>query len=201
MKRLFTICFALFAALSVGAQEGGDVLRAVSEKLGAMGAYRIDFTLEMTGAESGSEGYCLVDGERYVIAIEDMMQGFDGTTVWVLNSLNKEVTLDAPNIQSRSLFDNPTKAFDFEEELFEVERLSHEAAMIHLYLAPKEGVLEGIESVHLVVDEDTMLPASLGYDMVGVGIYINKVTITPLLPTDGEFEVVAPEGYEVIDFR
>ena len=192
MKQL-TILFTLLLATFAGyAQSGAEVLRAVSEKVGAMGAYRIDFQLVMEAAEKPSEGYWVVDGERYLITIEDLKQGCDGATLWMYNGANREVTLDAPNHESRNLFDNPTVAFDFAEELFEVtsfEEASPEAWRI--VLRPAEGVLEGVESVVLEVDRESMLPTRLGYDMAGVGLWINVVKIKPVTTTPSDFAVAA----------
>ena len=201
MKRFLMILMALSGALMLNAQSGVELLGSLSEKMAAMGSYHIDFEVEMAGASMPSKGYCEVSGEMYVIAIEELRQVFDGTTQWVFNGVNREVTLDSPRTDSRSLFDNPTKAFDFTEELFEVESVTHEAAVIHLRLLPKEGVLDGIERVLLTIDEATMLPSSLGYDMAGLGLYINIVDIKPITPTKADFEVRVPYGFEVIDFR
>ena len=202
MKQL-TILFTLLLATFAGyAQSGAEVLRAVSEKVGAMGAYRIDFELEMAGAENPSEGYCVVSGESYLIAIEDLKQGCDGTTLWMLNGANREVTLDRPNTESRSLFDNPTRAFDFAEELFEVASFEEiSSSEWRLVLRPAEGVLEGIEFVVLDVDRNSMLPTMLGYDMSGVGLYLNIEKIQPTTTSPSEFAVAVSEGFEVIDFR
>lgn len=201
MKHFFVFLLVLCSAVTLHAQSGSEVLGALSDKMDAMESYRIDFELVMAGAEMNSKGYCLVSGEKYVIAIEELKQGCDGTIQWMFNGLNKEVTYDTPRADSRSLFDNPTKAFDFTEELFEVESVAHEAAMIHLQLLPKEGVLDGIDKVLLTIDEATMMPSSLGYDMAGMELFVNVVDITSVVTTPADFVVVVPEDFEVIDFR
>ena len=201
MKRFLMFFAVVCGATMLHAQSGSELLGSLSEKMEAMGSYHIDFEVEMAGAAMPSKGYCEVSGNMYVIAVEDMRQGCDGTTQWVFNGVNREVTFDNPRTDSRSLFDNPTKAFDFTEELFEVESVTHEAAMIHLRLLPKEGVLDGVERVLLTIDEATMLPSSLGYDMAGLGLYVNIVDIKPITATKADFEVRVPYGFEVIDFR
>lgn len=202
MKQLTILLTLLLATFAGYAQSGAEVLRAVSEKVGAMGAYRIDFELEMAGAEEPSEGYCVVDGANYLIAIEDLKQGCDGTTLWMLNGANREVTLDRPNTESRSLFDNPTRAFDFAEELFDVVSFEELSATVwRLVLRPAEGVLDGIESVVLEVSRATKLPTLLGYDMGGVGLFVRIENFAPTTPSEREFAQPEEEGFEVIDFR
>ena len=183
-------------------QTGGEILSQMGAKLNAMGAYRIDFELEMPTATDTSKGYCVVEGERYVISIEDLSQGCDGQTQWTLNGQNREVTFDTPRTESRSLFDNPTKAFDFSEELFAVESVtSTNDGDWQLVLLPAEGVLDGIERVVVRVDKKSLLPTALGYDMAGIGLWINIAKIAPTSTTPSIFKPTILEGYEVIDFR
>ncbi len=202
MKRI-VILFALLWGAAVGyAQSGSELLGRLSEQMAAMGSYRIDFELEMPAATATSKGYCVVSGEMYKIAIEDLMQGCDGTLLWMQNGTTREVTLDHPNKQSRSLFDNPTKAFDFAEELFEVESITtNKAGCWQLVLLPAEGVLGGIEKVVVDVDKKSGFPTRLGYDMSGVGLWINIVKIGSVDTSPDDFSVEVPEGFEVIDFR
>lgn len=202
MKRI-VILFALLWGAAVGyAQSGSELLGKLSEQLAAMGSYRIDFELEMPTATATSKGYCVVSGERYKIAIEDLVQGCDGELLWMQNGGTRELTIDYPNKKSRNLFDNPTKAFDFAEELFKVESVTTtKEGQWQLVLLPAEGVLDGIERVVVDVDKKSGFPTRLGYDMAGVGLWINIVKIGSVSTTSSDFEVVVPEGFEVIDFR
>lgn len=203
MRKLVTLFAAVLSAWVGYAQSGPEVIGAMAEKMGAMDAYQIDFELVMPTATDSSKGSCEVWGEKYVIAIEDMKQGSDGSVVWTLIGANKEITLDAPRTNSRSLFDNPTKAFNFAEELFEVESVEsfENDSRWRLVLLPGEGVLEGIERVVVEVDKTTLLPTRLGYDMAGVGLWVNIRSIAPSQPLEELFAIPSVEGYEVIDFR
>lgn len=202
MKRII-ILFALLLGSAVGyAQSGGEVLAKVSERLSEMGSYRIDFEVEMASATATSKGYCLVDEALYLIAIDGMEQGFDGQKMWMVDGISKEVVYDNHKPQSHNLFENPTKAFDFSEELFTVVSLKEEKRGVwSITLAPKVGVLEGVEYVVLYVDQKGQLPVRLGYDMAGAGISINILSIKPQRFSPEEFSVEVPDGYEVIDFR
>ncbi len=203
MRKLIILFTTVLSVIAGYAQSGLEVLAALSQKMSAMGAYRIDFELEMPTATDSSKGSCEVWGERYVIAIEDMKHGSDGSVVWTLIGANKEITLDAPRTNSRSLFDNPTKAFDFAEELFSVESVEsfENDSRWRLVLLPEEGVLEGVERVVLEVDKKSNLPTRLGYDMSGVGLWLNVCSIAASQPSAELFAVPSVEGYEVIDFR
>lgn len=202
MRRVVVLFVVLLCALVGKAQNGAEVLRAMSQRVAELAPYCIEFSLEMPGAERGSEGRCVVDGQRYLIEIEDMMQGCDGATLWVVNGINREITLGEPNLNSRSLFDNPTRAFDFAEELFEVADFDgNDGAVWKLTLRPAEGVLEGIESVVLEVSRKTGLPALLGYDMGGVSLFVRIEKFAHAEPQEGDFAQPVMDGYEVIDFR
>lgn len=208
MKRL-SILFALLLVATVGfAQSGEEVLGALSQRLGAMGSYCIDFELEMASATATSKGYCQVDGPLYVIAIEGtgevggMRQGFDGEKMWMLDGIAKEVAYDNHNPQSHSLFVNPTRAFDFSAELFSVVALEEsQKGQWRVTLRPKAGVLDGIDAVSLSVDQGSGLPTRLSYNMAGAEITINILSLRAEKFTSADFEVVVPQGYEVIDFR
>lgn len=202
MRRLVALFAAVMSVVAGYSQSGSEVLRAMAEKVASLGSYYIDFELEMPMAESVSKGECRVDGEKYVISIEGMVQGSDGVTLWVVNGLNEEVMLDSPRTDSRSLFDNPTKAFDFAEELFDIMSFKESSPKEwELHLRPAEGVLDGIDVVELRVDKTTLLPTRLGYDMAGVGLYVNIRSLRSEKFPESDFQPPKPEGYEVIDFR
>ena len=57
MKRIAITILATLCAFAAGAQgNGAEVLRAMSQKLAQVGSYRIDFAIEMPGAEEPSKG-------------------------------------------------------------------------------------------------------------------------------------------------
>lgn len=203
MKRAFFVLLAsLCVALTTAAQPyGAEVLESVSKKITSMESYGIDFELRMSAATNPSKGLCLIAGDRYIISVDGMTQGFDGETVWVVNPIVEEVSFDNPNPSSRSLFDNPTLAFDFTAELFDIEEVSEAEGEVVVRLNPKEGVLDGIEEVSLSVDVASGMPTSLTYDFGGATIQIVVTSIAPKSLTDSDFEIEAPEGYELIDFR
>lgn len=208
MLKKIAILTALLCAVvahTYGQEEGDKVIEQLATRLGELGgSYYIDFELLVPSIEAPSKGRCVVDGSRYTIAIDGVVQGCDGQTMWLVNPLTREVTLDRPNTQSHNILENPAKAFDFATELFDVVDISYEAAMIHLILKPAEGVLDGVESLHLVVDSATMLPSSLCYDLSGSGMTINVAEIAPYKASDKEFACDPKEqypDYEIIDFR
>lgn len=205
MKRLFILFSALCVSLMAMAQTSGrEVVGEVSKALSALGDYRIDFEVEMPSAEATSKGYCLVSDPRYIISIDGMMQGHDGEKMWMVDAIAREIVYDNHKAQSRNLFENPTRAFDFSEELFKVADFSDDGKGGWMVtLEPSQGVLEGIEYVVLWVSKKTMLPTKLGYDMSGVGIYINILKVAAAESSVADFSVNTADypDYEVIDFR
>lgn len=216
VQSFFAMTLLVVMPMGVCAQEknadvkqGGEILSQMGEKLAAMGDYRIDFELEMQGATDNSKGFYLVNEPRYLISIDGtsdveggMKQGFDGEKVWTFDGISKEIAYDNYNPQSHNVFENPTKAFDFAEELFTLVSLKEAAGGVwSITLRPNQGVLDGIEYVELCVDKKSLLPTRLGYDMAGARIYINIAKITPVTTAPTDFAVEVPQGYEVIDFR
>lgn len=205
MMRL-PLMITLLAALSLAPraeaqEEGRTILATLASNLAQMGTYEIDFSLEAEGM-GASKGRCGIgDRGRYWIEVEDMRQSSDGSSVWVVNPATREVTIDNLNPHSRSLFDNPTRAFEFSEELFAVDSVSHEAAVVHLYLVPAAGVLEGVERIHLVVEADDAMPLSLSYEIGGAELHIIIHSIVPYTPAEADFVPTVADDYEVIDFR
>lgn len=205
MKRSITLFGAILCALFGYGQTGEKVLSQMSEKLGTMGAYRIDFKLEMPNTENPSIGHCIVSENKYIISVDGLVQGSNGEVVWVVNPLNKEVTLDTPLPESRNLFDNPTRAFDFAADLFEVDFTETTTeGNPRIVLLPNKGVLDGVERVVVEVDKTTLLPTRLGYDMAGVGLYIVISSVATCSPAASDFDIRPIEqypDYEIIDFR
>lgn len=205
MRGLAVVLGMLVMALSAEAQPNGKgVLERVSQSVAQMESYVVEFELRMTAATNPSKGDCRIAGDRYVISIDGMMQGFDGEKVWMVDAVAEEVTYDTPRTASRSLFDNPTLAFDFTEELFDVKSVAEEEGTVSVVMEPKEGVLDGIAEVMLVVDSTTGLPASLAYDFGGATIEIVVTNIAPREFSSEEFSILPAKefpGYEIIDFR
>lgn len=206
MKRL-SILFALLLAATVGyAQSGAEVLSTLSRKIDAMGSYRIDFVLEMDSATQSAKGFCEVDNPLYKIGVEVLddyvMQGYDGEKLWSVDHNTMEATYDDYNPQSHSLFENPTKAFDFSRELFSVEGFGEaNAGEWVIELKPQAGVLTGIDVVNLTVDKNSGLPTRLSYNMAGAEISIKITSIKPKTFWEEHFVADIPDYYELIDFR
>lgn len=208
MKRIAILFTLLLGVAASYGQSGAEVLARVGENFAAMDSYRIDFELEMSSATDSSKGYCLISEPLYLISIDGadpqsgMKQGFDGQKMWMFDGISREIVYDNHKSQSHSLFENPTKAFDFSEDLFAVVGVEDgEKGVWSITLRPKAGVLDGIEYVVLEVDKKSLLPTRLGYDMAGAGIYIRIAKITPVEASPDDFTVTPPDGFEVIDFR
>lgn len=204
LLRLFaTLAVVLVFAPTASAQSyGSEVLEKMSQKLGSLDSYSITFEVHMSVATHPSRGLCFVKGDCYLIQVDGMEQGFDGEKVWMVDAIAEEVTFDRPNLTSHSLFDNPTRAFDFTADLFDVEGVTSGAEEIVVKMSPKEGVLDGVEEVTLVVSAESGLPSYLTYDYGGMDVRITILNMfSPMMSGEDVFTPSIPEGYELIDFR
>ena len=90
----------------------------------------------------------------------------------------------------------PQSVFDF-GKLKESYRMTEGGS----FFMPNAVYQDGIERVVVRVDKKSLLPTALGYDMAGIGLWINIAKIAPTSTTPTIFKPTIPDGYEVIDFR
>lgn len=206
MKRIFVLgCLMLFA-LNVYADSNskcGDILVRMSAKIEAMDCYRVEFSVSAKDMGT-SEGYYIVDGEKYRIKIEQQEQFSDGEFRYEINSFDKEVLLDEHDPNSRNILVNPPMAFRFDEELYDSKLISEQEGVAEIELTPTEGVLDGISRVILKVDTKTELPIEMSYDFDGVNLVIQIISfkeVDGLTSLFFEFVPIDYLDYEIIDFR
>ena len=173
---LLTLC-VLHCAVALSAQ---TTARQWLERLDASLGERYAMTLHiaMTNAEQPLIGYLMIDGDSFYLTLGAMEVYSDGKLRYEVNNERKEVTEDRVNLSSADLLSNPTRAFEFVGEQFDVALLSANATDVELHIKPLDADM-GISNIalSLKVAGGKVLPDAIVYDYDGevVGITLEMM--------------------------
>lgn len=177
MKRLLLTLCVLHCAVAISAQ---TTARQWLERLDASLGERYAMTLHiaMTNAEQPLIGYLMIDGDSFYLTLGAMEVYSDGKLRYEVNNERKEVTEDRVNLSSADLLSNPTRAFEFVGEQFDVALLSANATDVELHIKPLDADM-GISNIalSLKVAGGKVLPDAIVYDYDGevVGITLEMM--------------------------
>ncbi len=198
----------LLLVMSSGTLRAASSLADMSKAIDELGRYEVFFILSINGGEEAVDGYYIVDGERFFLSIADQQIYGDGAQRCSINHHQREVVLERiPDNGSQPLvIVNPVSAFTELAEEFDVEEfvqtdgdvaedLSSDVTTLHLTPKKADAI---VASSRIEIDNTTNLPRSISYvaESDEVSLVIIKIE-----KTDEQFEVIYPEGYEVIDIR
>ena len=169
---LLTLC-VLHCAVALSAQ---TTARQWLERLDASLGERYAMTLhiDMTNAEQPLIGYMMIDGDSFYLTLGAMEVYSDGKLRYEVNNERKEVAEDRVNLSSADLLSNPTRAFEFVGEQFDVALLSANATAVELHIKPLDADM-GISNIalSLKVAGGKVLPDAIVYDYDGEVVDIN----------------------------
>ena len=169
---LLTLC-VLHCAVALSAQ---TTARQWLERLDASLGERYAMTLhiDMTNAEQPLIGYMMIDGDSFYLTLGAMEVYSDGKLRYEVNNERKEVTEDRVNLSSADLLSNPTRAFEFVGEQFDVALLSANATAVELHIKPLDAdmCISNI-ALSLKVAGGKVLPDAIVYDYDGEVVDIN----------------------------
>ena len=173
MRRLLLTLCVLHCAVALSAQ---TTARQWLERLDASLGERYAMTLhiDMTNAEQPLVGYMMIDGDSFYLTLGAMEVYSDGKLRYEVNNERKEVTEDRVNLSSADLLSNPTRAFEFVGEQFDVALLSANATAVELHIKPLDADM-GISNIalSLKVAGGKVLPDAIVYDYDGEVVDIN----------------------------
>lgn len=173
MRRLLLTLCVLHCAVALSAQ---TTARQWLERLDASLGERYAMTLhiDMTNAEQPLIGYMMIDGDSFYLTLGAMEVYSDGKLRYEVNNERKEVTEDRVNLSSADLLSNPTRAFEFVGEQFDVALLSANATAVELHIKPLDADM-GISNIalSLKVAGGKVLPDAIVYDYDGEVVDIN----------------------------
>jgi hypothetical protein len=146
-------------------------------------------------------GAMQVEDDSYHMILADMEVYSDGRLRYEINNARKEVTEDRVNLESRDLLTNPTRAFDFVDEEFDIVlQFSQNDEIAVVKLVPRDSSL-GITSIKLALmrSGDKVRPLQILYDYDG-----DKVKIT-MSPSDEQWQMPrwdkeAYKAYDMVSF-
>lgn len=177
MRRLLLTLCVLHCAVALSAQ---TTARQWLERLDASLGERYAMTLHiaMTNAEQPLIGYLMIDGDSFYLTLGAMEVYSDGKLRYEVNNERKEVTEDRVNLSSADLLSNPTRAFEFVGEQFDIALLSANATDVELHIKPLDADM-GISNIalSLKVAGGKVLPDAIVYDYDGevVGITLEMM--------------------------
>jgi hypothetical protein len=120
----------------------------------------------------------MIDGDSFYLTLGAMEVYSDGKLRYEVNNERKEVTEDRVNLSSADLLSNPTRAFEFVGEQFDVALLSANATDVELHIKPLDADM-GISNIalSLKVAGGKVLPDAIVYDYDGevVGITLEMM--------------------------
>ncbi len=153
------------------AQSGEEWLAKLSRSLGERYAMSMSVAMgsDMDNLEEQVSGYIMVEGDSYYITLGIMEVYSDGVLRYEINNERKEVTEDRVNLSSHDLLTNPTRAFLFAPEEFDITlRFSHNGEIASLELTPRDAAL-GVTTITLalVSEGDNVYPSQIAYDYDG----------------------------------
>lgn len=195
---MFLIAVAvIFSGVAYAQSEVDAMLGKLDKYIDNLGPYRISFKL--TSEDYTSDGYCLVSGDNYYIGVGDAEVYADGKVRYEVDGARKEINVDAVNVQSHNILDNPTRCFDFVGEDYSAEIVKREANKVEIHLSGNDIIEEG--DIYITIDKTTGRPLSILYTLYDDKAYIDIVELKSDTTPIKKFLKSAYKGFEIIDFR
>ena len=196
---ILTFAVALCSVATLSAQTTArEWLGALNASLGER--YAVHVSLSVPESET-INGYFMVEDDSFYITLGVMEVFSDGKLRYEVNNDRKEVTEDRVDLTSVDILTNPTRAFDFVDEEFEVSMtrtLEHGAVLM---LKPRSSDY-GITAIYLSVInvEGRVQPVMIIYDYEGdmVSIRLSMADVKDVkLP---RWDKSAYRAYDIVSF-
>lgn len=198
MRKMFLIAVAvIFAGVAFAQSEVDAMLGKLDKYIDNLGPYKISFKL--TSEDYTSDGYCLVSGDSYYIGVGDAEVYADGKVRYEVDGARKEINVDAVNVQSHNILDNPTRCFDFVGDDYSAEIVKREANKVEIHLSGNDIIEEG--DIYITIDKTTGKPLSILYTLYDDKAYIDIVELKSDTTPIKKFLKSSYKGFEIIDFR
>jgi outer membrane lipoprotein-sorting protein len=114
IKSIFSLFFIAFLGFSQGDQRARQLLDQVSEEYASFKTMSMTFAYQLDNATEGitqkEKGTILIANKKYKLTIMGIQQLFDGTSIYTIDDLNKEVI-----VQDETSVDNPLNPLDIFE--------------------------------------------------------------------------------------
>ena len=194
----------LATSASLMAQSGEEWLARLNGSLGERYAMSMSVAMgsDIDNLEEQVTGYMMVDGDGYYITLGIMEVYSDGKLRYEINNDRKEVTEDRVNLASRDLLTNPTRAFDFAPEEFDIAlRFSHNGEIASLEFTPRDKSL-GVTAISLalVSEDDRVYPSQIAYDYDGDIVCITLAMVDVRDKSLPRWDAQLYKAYDIVSF-
>lgn len=146
-------------------------------------------------------GYFIVDGDAYYMNLGVMEVYSDGKLRYEVNNERKEVTEDRVNLEAVDLLSNPTRAFDFVDEEYDVRVVSVAGDVATIELKPKSADL-GITAILLTLQREgsSVIPTLICYDYEGDEIRIELTMVDATSAPMPRWDAKSYRAYDIVSF-
>lgn len=203
MKRVICALCALMLSLPAVAQSTArEWLDRLDASLGARYAMQLYVALgEVRNVADQFSGYFIVDGDAYYMNLGVMEVYSDGKLRYEVNNERKEVTEDRVNLEAVDLLSNPTRAFDFVDEEYDVRVVSTTSGGATLELKPKSADL-GITAILLTLQREGrgVIPTVICYDYEGDEIRIELTMVDATSAPMPRWDAKSYRAYDIVSF-
>ena len=203
MKRVICTLLLLMLSLPAMAQSiAREWLDRVDSSLGARYAMQLYVALgEVRNVADQFSGYFIVDGDAYYMNLGVMEVYSDGKLRYEVNNERKEVTEDRVNLEAVDLLSNPTRAFDFVDEEYDVRVVSVAGDVATLELKPKSADL-GITAILLTLQREgrSVIPTLICYDYEGDEIRIELTMVDATSAPMPRWDAKSYRAYDIVSF-
>ena len=193
------LMLSLPAMAQTTAREWLDRLDA---SLGARYAMQLYVALgEVRNVADQYSGYFIVDGDAYYMNLGVMEVYSDGKLRYEVNNERKEVTEDRVNLEAVDLLSNPTRAFDFVDEEYDVRVVSVAGDVATIELKPKSADL-GITAILLTLQREgrSVIPTLICYDYEGDEIRIELTMVDATSAPMPRWDAKSYRAYDIVSF-
>lgn len=201
--RQFAMCVvALFSVTALSAQSAEEWLESLNESLGER--YSMSTVVQIGDGESVSEelaGLFMVDGDGYYLSLGVMEVFSDGKLRYEVNNERKEATIDRVDLESHDLLTNPTNAFAFAGDEFQISIISSDDKVACIGLVPRDEI--GITDIKLRLKRDAsgeVVPESITYNYDGDVVRILLSDVGDGDWTLPRWDERAYRAYDVVSF-
>lgn len=177
-------------------------LDRLDASLGARYAMQLYVALgEVRNVADQYSGYFIVDGDAYYMNLGVMEVYSDGKLRYEVNNERKEVTEDRVNLEAVDLLSNPTRAFDFVDEEYDVRVVSVAGDVATLELKPKSADL-GITAILLTLQREgrSVIPTLIRYDYEGDEIRIELTMVDATSAPMPRWDAKSYRAYDIVSF-
>ncbi len=209
MKKILFISLILLCTAAHADERSKALLTKMGAAIRGWKQYQVEFTLHAGEASKPIPGNFKVSGQKYYLSVEDREVYCDGTIKYEVNRTDKEVTVDQVDPKDKSILANPTRAFDFSDDVFTHSyggQTTFGGKKCDVVILRARSADDPILEIKLMLDAASGLPAAVSYRMENVSepVQIDVTSIKPaeVLPeSQFRFDRSKYKGYEVIDFR